>query len=156
MLTIGRRHRRISGNLIRAAAVVGTAIGGAAQAQNQTLPAPGTLARPSLGGTLPPSAPPPRIITSSQDTEVLRHRDFGGKPCLAIGGLARAHLGNPNLFDHVIQIQNGCPKSITTQVCYRHSYECISVVTDGHASREAILGTQPAMRDFEYEFRERF
>ena len=119
-------------------------------------PPPGAIGRPGFGGTSPGSSPPPRIITGSQDTEILRHRDFAGKPCLAIGGFARAHTSNSNLFDHVIEIKNGCSQSIRTQICYLRTQECIMMEVAGHMTKEGILGTLPSMKDFQYEFRERF
>jgi hypothetical protein len=124
-------------------------------AQDAT-PPPGTLGRPGFGGTFPGNSPPPRIITGSQDTEILRHRDFAGKPCLAIGGFARAHTSNANLFDHVIEIKNGCSQSIRTQICYLRTQECITMEVAGHMTKEGILGTLPSIKDFRYEFRERF
>lgn len=119
-------------------------------------PTPGAMGRPGIGGTSPVRTPPPRIITGSQNTEILRHRDFAGKPCLAIGGFARAHTSNSNLFDHVIEIKNGCSQSLRTQICYLRTQQCITMEVAGHMTKEGILGTLPSMKDFQYEFRERF
>lgn len=126
-----------------------------ARAQLAT-PPPGAATRPGIGGTFPTTSLPPRIITGSQNTDVLRHRDFSGKPCLAIGGFARAHTGNPKLFDHVIEIKNGCPQSIKTQICYLRTQDCIWMEVAGHSTKQAILGTLPSIKDFQFEFRERF
>ena len=78
-------------SMVVAAQLVG--LPAALRAQDAT-PPPGTLSGPSFGGTSPSSSPPPRIITGSQNTDILRHRDFAGKPCLGIGGFARAHTGD--------------------------------------------------------------
>lgn len=125
------------------------------QAQN-AVPPPGSMTRPTTGGTTGNQIPPPRIITGSQNTEILRHRDFAGNPCLSITGFARPHITNLNLFDHVIEIKNSCAQSIQTQVCYLGSRECVSMVVAGHASKQDILGTLPSIKDFQFEFRERF
>jgi len=129
---------------------------GQLRAQSGTTPPPGTLSRPSTGSFGGGSSLPPRIITGSQNTDVLRHRDLSGKPCLAIGGFARAHTSNPNLFDHVIQIKNSCAQSIKTEICYLRTQQCITLEVAGLATKEGILGTLPSMKDFQYEFRERF
>jgi hypothetical protein len=117
---------------------------------------PGNPARPSFGGTSPSNSPAPRIITGSQNTEILRHRDFAGKPCLAIGGFARSHTSNSNLFDHVIEIKNGCAQPIKIQICYRDTQQCINLEVAGHATREGVLGMMPSLKDFQFEFREKF
>jgi len=117
-------------------------------------PGAGTLGGSSLGSSS--GAVPKQVIRGSQNTEVLRHRDFAGKPCLDIGGFARAHLNNPKLFDHVISIKNNCPQSLKTEICYLRSRDCINMDVPGHKSKESILGTLPSIKDFQFEFRERF
>jgi hypothetical protein len=113
-----------------------------------------TLSPPSIGGTLPSSAP--RTFGSSASSEVLRHRDFTGKPCLEVSGSARAHTVNPNLYDHVISVRNNCPQRIALQVCYYQTHDCIPLEIAGGARKEAILGTLPSTKDFRFEFREKF
>jgi hypothetical protein len=88
--------------------------------------------------------------------EVLRHRDFAGKPCLTVNGFARAHTINPNLYDDVISISNSCPRSISVRVCYTGTEDCISVDVPGSEHKEAILGMLPAIKDFDFEFHEKF
>ena len=118
----------------------------------------GTLSGSMSGGAAGAAKPAglPRIIAGSQNTEVLRHRDFAGKPCLAIGGFARAHIGNQKLYDHVITIKNGCAQSIKIQICYFRTQECTNMDVPGLATKVGVLGTLPAIQDFQYEFRERF
>jgi hypothetical protein len=141
-------------SVIVAALLVG--LPAALRAQDDATPPPGTLSGPSFGGTSPSISPPPRIITGSQNADILRHRDFAGKPCLGIGGFARAHTGDSKLFDHMIEIKNNCSQSIRTQVCYLHTQECITLEVAGHMTKQGILGTLPSIKDFQYEFRERF
>jgi hypothetical protein len=105
-------------------------------------------------GTKPPLAPP--IITGSQDLNLLRHRDFAGKPCLTVEGMARPHTTNPNLFDHVINTINACPQKLRLQLCYYKSQQCVWVDVPGRERKEALLGTLPSIRDFRYEFHEQF
>jgi hypothetical protein len=126
-------------------------------ANGQTLPPPGTTSLPTVRGT--PGAPPPPnvpLISGSQNLEILRHRDPAGKPCLTVNGYARPKIANPSLFEHVIHARNDCAELIKMQVCYYRSQQCLSMETPGRARKEAILGTMPSMKDFRFEFRERF
>jgi len=56
-----------------------------------------------VGGTM---SMPQHLIRGSQNTDVLRHRDLNGKPCLDIGGYARPLSSTSKLFDHVIAANN--------------------------------------------------
>jgi hypothetical protein len=152
-MLIGKWSIRTGGIFLAVALLVGASE--ALQAQDIS-PPPGTLSGPTTGGTSNSSAAPPKIITGSQNTDILRHRDFAGKPCLGIGGFARAHTGDSKLFDHVIEIKNNCSQSIRTQVCYLHTQECVTLEVAGHMTKQGTLGTLPSIKDFQYEFRERF
>ena len=127
-----------------------------AAAQGTTDPLTGLGTRPEVGGTYRPREVPRPNISSSGNTEILRHRDFSGKPCLSIGGFARPFATSPNLFDHVISAENNCPKAIQIQVCYFKTTECSPVTVPGYGRKEAILGTMPSQKDFRFEFREKF
>lgn len=128
----------------------------ASLAQTSTDPLTGLGKRPEVGGTYQPRAADKPMIGSSGGQEILRHRDFAGKPCLTLGGYARAFTTNANLFDHVVAIENGCPKAIKLQLCYHKTNECLPVEVPGYGRKEAILGTMPSQKDFRYEFREKF
>jgi hypothetical protein len=106
-------------------------------------------------GIRPPVDTTPTFGASS-GTEILRHRDFAGKACLDVGGFARAHTIDTNLYDHVITVRNNCPLRIALQVCYYRTRDCIPIEIPGGARKEAILGTLPSTRDFRFEFREKF
>ena len=93
---------------------------------------------------------------ASAGTEILRHRGPTGKTCLAIAGYARPHTTNPKLYDHVINVTNSCAQRIALRICYYRSQECISVEIPGNEHKEAILGTLPSVKDFRFEFREKF
>jgi hypothetical protein len=95
-------------------------------------------------------------IGPSNGSDILRHRGPTGRDCLVVGGLARPHLTNPKVYDHVITVTNSCPQRIALQICYYRSQDCISAEVPGGERKEAILGTQPAVKDFRYEFREKF
>jgi hypothetical protein len=132
------------------------AIGTPVHGQNVGMPSsssPNAIVGGTLGMRVPAETP---TIGASAGTEVLRHRDFTGKPCLAVGAFARSHTINPNLYDHVIVATNSCPQRIAIQVCYYGSQDCIPVEIPGDERKEAILGTLPGEKDFRFEFREKF
>jgi hypothetical protein len=89
-------------------------------------------------------------------TDILRHRDFAGKPCLTVSGTARPHIIDRTLYDHVIIASNVCPQHITIRVCYYRTENCIPMDISGGQRKEAILGTLPATKEFGFEFREKF
>jgi hypothetical protein len=117
------------------------AVSGSASAQSGTSAA--------FGGNIP-------TFGASAGTEILRHRGPTGNPCLDVGGFARPHTVNKKLYDHVITAQNNCAQSITMQICYYGSQDCLSMDIPGGERKEAILGTLPSIRDFRFEFREKF
>ena len=98
----------------------------------------------------------PPTIGASNGTEILRHRGPNGKPCLAVVGIARPHTVNPNLYDHVIRVTNSCAQRITIQACYYRSQHCIPIDIPGGERKDAIIGTLPSIKDFHFEFREKF
>jgi len=93
---------------------------------------------------------------ASAGTEILRHRGPTGNACLAVAGHARSHTIDPKLYDHVINVTNSCAQRIALQICYYRSQECISMEIPGGERKEAILGTLPSVKDFRFEFREKF
>jgi hypothetical protein len=98
----------------------------------------------------------PLTFGASAGTEILRHRSPAGVPCLTVGGLARPHTLSPNVYDHVISVKNSCPQRITMQVCYYKSQDCVPMEIPGGERKEAVLGSLPSMREFRFEFREKF
>jgi hypothetical protein len=113
--------------------------------------------RPTLGGVgvRPPTKVGPTFGSSSSN-EILRHRSPMGTPCLTVGGSARSHMANSNVYDHVISAKNSCAQAITIKVCYYKSLDCISMEIPGRERKEAVLGTLPGAQEFRYEFREKF
>lgn len=127
-----------------------------ASAQSGALPFE-SWSRPStgsVGGLKSPQEPP--TFGASASSEVLRHRDFTGRPCLEVSGSARPHTINPNLYDHMISVKNNCPQRIAIQVCYYQSQDCISMDIPGDSTRDGVLGVMPAEKSFRFEFREKF
>jgi hypothetical protein len=136
-----------------AAAVFIAALSSGAMAQG--MPSGGYSSQPMTGATGGLTPPPPRI-SASQDVGLLRHRNALGKACLQIWGYARPHTMNPNLYDHMISADNSCAQLITVQVCYYRSTQCVRIDVPGRGHKETLLGMLPAIKDFRYEFKERF
>jgi hypothetical protein len=107
-------------------------------------------------GAVPFGNSPYPTFGSSGGTEVLRHRGPTGEACLDVSGFSRPHTVDPNLFDHVITVANHCAQQISIKVCYYQSQDCISVEIPGGENKEAILGIMPSMKDFRFDFREKF
>lgn len=107
------------------------------------------------GVGIPPPAQTPTFGASS-GADMLRHRGPTGSPCLDVGGFARRHTSNSNLYDHVVAVKNSCAQSLTMQVCYYNTQDCLPMEIPGGERKEAILGTMPSTKEFRYEFREKF
>jgi hypothetical protein len=111
---------------------------------------------PSLGGTIPNRAVASPTFGPRAGTEILRHRDLNGKPCLLVRGYSRSHFSNANVYDHVIIVTNGCAQRIAIRVCYYRTEDCIPMEIPGGEHKEARLGSMPAVKEFGFEFREKF
>ena len=128
---------------------------GTASAQDASTPfeAP---SRPTTGGSISRPAVPAPSFGPRGETEILRHRDFAGRPCLTVMGGARPHIIDRKLYDHVITASNACPQRIAIRVCYYRTDDCIRMEIPGRERKEAVLGTLPATKEFGFEFREKF
>lgn len=127
----------------------------AALAQSPTPPL-GATSRPVTGGVGVAAPQDPLPFAASGATDILRHRGPTGSPCLEVGGFARPHTIDPNLYDHVITATNKCPQRIVMTVCYYNSQDCIPMEIQANERKQAILGTLPGEKDFRFEFREKF
>lgn len=114
------------------------------------------LGRPQTGAVGLHALPEPPTFSASGSTDVLRHRSPSGGPCLNVSGMSRAHRVSPNVFDHVVTVKNNCPQRIAMQICYYKTQDCQPLEVPGGERKEAILGTLPAVREFRFEFREKF
>ena len=107
--------------------------------------------RPTIGGTFGVAIPPNPPGTFAQ-----RHRSPSGSLCLQVTGMARPLGANDKLFNHWIYVKNECSVGIKLQVCYYSTTSCMDMSVPGRGTKEAILGTLPSIKDFRYEYRERF
>lgn len=132
-------------------AMLGPAIGQTSAGLTSGFSAP--VVGSSWGGK-PTDYRPPNPLSSTNQTDRI-HKDVAGKPCLSVGGFARAYATNDKLFDHVVVSNNRCPVKIITQICYRNSKSCITVEVPAYQRKDSILGIQPGAKDFQFEYREK-
>jgi hypothetical protein len=122
----------------------------------------GAQAPQPLMGTIPPvvgssygNTATTRYSNPLSDPNRYRQTDSFGKLCLGVNGYGRPFATNPNLYDHVIVAINNCPKRINFEVCYYQTRNCLTVEMPPQQRKEVILGIQPGVKDFRYEFREK-
>jgi len=137
-----------------------TAFGAATQlvaiaaAQAQAVPPPTFLnQRTGVGATFGVTVPSSPSGMSSGYSRF--HRSPSGAVCLRLTAISRP-LSNNRLFNHWIYAENTCSERIRVQVCYYGTRNCIDMDVGGRDRKEAILGTLPSIKDFRYEYSERF
>ena len=104
-----------------------------------------------------PQASPPHgnsLRGGSGTKRETHHRDASGNQCLAVEPLARPHVANPNVYDHVLVLDNQCLQSIKTRACYTESDQCVDADVPGLTRRDVLLGISSAIKYFSYELRE--
>jgi hypothetical protein len=85
-----------------------------------------------------------------------RHVGPTGLPCISVTGYARAQVINPKIYEHILSISNACSQPIKLQACYYKSQSCLDVQLAAYGRKEVVIGIYPSMREFRYEYRERF
>ncbi|RTM05633.1 MAG: hypothetical protein EKK33_33725 [Bradyrhizobiaceae bacterium] len=85
-----------------------------------------------------------------------RHTSALGMPCLTVNAYSRAQIINPENFDNVVILKNGCPNAIDLTICYLGTTHCITPKVPGYTRREATLGATSSTKDFRFEYRESF
>lgn len=110
--------------------------------------------RPIVGATtgiVVPNGP-----SSPSDPQASQHRGPAGNVCLRVSADARPGAGASRLFSHWIVAENGCSATIRFQVCYVSTRDCMDAVVLGNSRKDVLLGMMPAIKDFRFEYRERF
>lgn len=112
----------------------------------------------AAGQGLAPAAPFQSRLTlqgPGENAAAFTHRDSLGRPCLDIEAASRAHIINPNVYDHVVSIQNKCLQRIKLRVCYFRTDHCIDVEVPGLQRKDAVLGVYPSLQFFRFSYREK-
>jgi hypothetical protein len=84
------------------------------------------------------------------------HRDVFGKPCVTYEAISRAHVTNPDIFDHIVSANNHCLLVIKLHLCYLKSQHCIDLQIPGNQRKEVVLGIYPMIKTFRYKAKEIF
>jgi len=78
-----------------------------------------------------------------------------GKPCVTLTSYVTPELINKKIYEHWIKASNSCGQNIKVQVCYRKSADCIVMNVPPYDNKNAVLGIQPNMKDFQYDAKEK-
>lgn len=142
-------------HILRRIAIVLALLLTADRAWPQTFsPADKSIQRPATGSTTGEIVQPtPSALSGAY---IPRHRSAVGVYCIRVWGSARPLGSSGNLFNHWVYAENVCSERIRLQVCYYSTTNCLDLSVAGHERKEAILGTLPSIKDFRYEYRERF
>src|SRR5690349_19959056 len=132
IMSVRSRQKSLSQALIRIALTSAFAAltGHAAMAQSSTgplkpLPSPNSTGRPSVTPML-----------SDSDRNKLIRKDSFGRPCLHINAEARAQPATPNVFDHIVSVNDRCLQQIKVKLCYYKSDRCFLVTLAANARKE--------------------
>jgi len=77
-------------------------------------------------------------------------QDAFNRPCLQAEAIARPHVVNPSMLDHVVSVKNNCPKRIKIKVCYFGTDRCRDLSVGYYERQDTILGTISGVRYFRY------
>lgn len=84
------------------------------------------------------------------------HRDPLGRPCLKFRAFSRAHVVNPDVYDHTVSVYNACSKPIKLKICYLKSDTCTDVQVQPLKRQDVIIGIFPRIKYFRYSWTEKF
>src|SRR5579862_7226939 len=77
-------------------------------------------------------------------------KDAFNRPCLDIEAIARAHVVDQEMMDHVVSIKNNCNRIISAKVCYFRSDHCVQSEIGAYRRVDLILGTLRGVKFFRY------
>ncbi|MDC7786717.1 hypothetical protein PQJ75_08280 [Rhodoplanes sp. TEM] len=81
--------------------------------------------------------PRPKVVA---ERDGIASKDSIGRICLDVETIARGRAVNPNLFDHIVSVENRCPKVIKVRVCLHRTERCTRVEVPGLTRRDAVIG----------------
>ena len=82
-----------------------------------------------------------------------RQKDSVGKPCLSVAPMAQKQVINPNIYNHILLLDNNCGQEIRILACYYKTDSCKTLSIGGYKRQQQLLGVFPAA-DFRFSFRE--
>jgi len=120
-----------------------------AQAQDVNSSARSIFHRPEL------SRPHDSTDLHAPNEQNHQHVSLTGKPCIALQSSAIVQRINKNIYEHWIKASNGCGQNIKVQVCYHKTSDCIVMTVPPYEIKNAVLGIQPSMKEFQYDAKEK-
>ncbi|MGY4330315.1 hypothetical protein ACVWWG_004732 [Bradyrhizobium sp. LB7.2] len=91
----------------------------------------------------------------AEQSDLLIIRDALNRPCLDVEAIARAHVVNPDMFDHVVSVKNNCSRMIKVKVCYFQTDHCKAFSLQGFQRVDTVLGTMAKVMAFRYSLFQR-
>lgn len=77
-------------------------------------------------------------------------RDAFNRPCLQSTGIARAHVVNQDLIDHLVRLENRCPRVLKLKVCYFIDEQCKTLDLGPYKKEQILLGMMPKVTQFKF------
>jgi hypothetical protein len=96
-----------------------------------------------------------RLQLQDQNELNRQHLTSMGKPCIATEPYATPQLINKKIYEHWIKASNSCGQNIKIQVCYRKTTDCIVMTLPPWETKNAVLGIQPNLKEFQYDAKEK-
>ncbi|QAU48757.1 hypothetical protein XH91_27660 [Bradyrhizobium guangzhouense] len=77
-------------------------------------------------------------------------RDALNRPCLEAAGVSRPHTVNPDLVDHLVRLENRCPRVLKLKVCYFTEDHCKALDLGAYKTEEVFLGMMTKVSRFKF------
>jgi hypothetical protein len=80
-------------------------------------------------------------------------RDALGRLCFDVEAMARAHIVDQSIYDHLVSLKNHCSRRLKLKACYFNSDHCNPVDLPPYGRVDTILGTMKGVQFFRYVIR---
>ena len=97
----------------------------------------------------------PNELSRSNDSHHVNRYSSTSKPCIALESFVTIQPINKNIYEHWITASNSCGQNIRIQVCYHKTDDCIVMNVPPYDNKNAVLGIQPSVKEFEYDAKEK-
>ncbi|MFL9828361.1 hypothetical protein [Rhodoplanes sp. SY1] len=94
------------------------------------------------------------LQSGSYAGKALVSKDAFGKPCADVEAASKARVSNPNVFEHIVSVQNRCLKPLKLRFCYFGSDRCTDLDLPGLKRKDLVLGVYPGLKTFRYSWTE--
>lgn len=77
-------------------------------------------------------------------------RDALNRPCLEAVGVSRPHTVNPDLVDHLVRLENRCPRILKLKICYFTDDHCKAFDLGSYKTEDVFLGMMAKVSRFKF------